>query len=419
VTHPPERQGALFSWGQLRTDLVTSSPKKGSGFVLRRDSGERVEEINRLYNDFTGRNRSIEAYRWEFYEVPSGPALVWTIDEVTTGQIVGHHALVPTPLCWRDQTISRTHRHKVFYPGMERRALGEAQRTLRILYTVDASIPGPLRKRFGYKVIGRWVIYLPKIGPRYLHGLLKRAKSKVAPWLPDGLLAFLARISAWVFSFGRRTSRVGARVEVEEIGDVTAIGDEYAAFWERARSAYDPTIDRSIAFLKWRCTENPHLAYRTWTLRKEGRLHAVVIAHLHMLGGGSALYIDDVISSEYSEAAFDQVLDCLDRLDPSVDSIVLMTLAVDTPLHRALRERFPIQTQLLRRFAPRLFGELMALDSAGEIDDRPWYATAIFTEGMDTSRAQQPEEEHLQSLAEDRRPINGTRARNCRPSPQK
>lgn len=407
---------------------MTTSSKQGSAFVLRRDTGERVDEINELYNDFTGRQRNIEAYRWEFYEGPSGPALVWTIDERATGRIIGHHALVPTPLWWGSENIpagrtentivARTHRHKVFYPGMERRALAEAQKTLRVLYTVDARIPGPLRKRFGYKTIGRWVVYLPKIGPQYLRGLLKRAKTKVAPWVPEKALTALAGVLTWVFAVGRRTQTSATAMQIDEIADINGIGDEYVAFWNRARPAYDPTIDRSPAFLRWRFTENPHLTYRTWTVRKQGALRAVVVAHLHRLGRGCALYIDDVIASEYTEPAFDEILGCLDRLDPTVDSIVVMTLAVDTPLHRALCRRFPMQTRLLGRFASRLFGELMALDSAGIVDDRPWYATAIFTEGMDTSQNQRAEE-RSQSFVEDQRETTGTSARNCQPSLQK
>ena len=90
-------------------------------------------------------------------------------------------------------------------------------------------------------------------------------------------------------------------------------------------------------------------------------------------------YWEEILGVKMPEAAFGEILECLDRLAPTVDSIVVMTLAVDTPLYGALCRRFPMQTRLLRRFGSRLFGELMALDSAGIVDDRPWYATAIRT----------------------------------------
>lgn len=365
-------------------------------FVLDRDRGERIEAINCLYNEFTGRRRSVDAYRWEFYDTPSGPGLVWTITEAATGKIVGHHGLVQTPLYWRGETIAaaRTentivaheYRRKVFYPGMERRALSEAQGELRVIYTVDATIPGPLRKRFGYKVIGRWAAYLPTIGPAYLRGLLGRARAKAAPWCPDWLLAVGARLLAAILRLTARLDAAASPLEVAEIDDVAAIASEYESLWTGARDRYDATVDRSLAFLRWRCSNNPHLSYRTWTLRQGGELRAVVIGHEHQLGSGSALYIDDIIVADYDDATFDAVVNKLPALDPNADSIVLMTLAVDTPLGRVLEKRLPLQAWLLRRYGDRVFGEMMVFDSRKELDGLTWYATALLTEGMDTSR---------------------------------
>jgi hypothetical protein len=78
-------------------------------------------------------------------------------------------------------------------------------------------------------------------------------------------------------------------------------------------------------------------------------------------------------------------LAALGEMDPAAETIVLMTLAVDTPLHRVLRRRMPWQTRALDRFGSKLFDELLALDRDSD-KPRPWYVTAIFTEGMDTSR---------------------------------
>lgn len=365
-------------------------------FALDRDRGERIEAINRLYNDFTGRQRSVEAYRWEFYQTPSGPGLVWTITETASGKLVGHHGLVRTPVYWGGETIAaaRTentivahdYRRKVFYPGMEKRALTEAQAELRVTYTVDATIPGALRKRFGYKAVGRWWAFLPKIGPAYLRGLLSRARAKVAPWCPDWLLGVGARLLSIVLRATTRGAVETSPLEVVEIGDLSAVAAEYETLWASARDGYDVTIDRSLAFLRWRCVDNPHLDYRTWALRRDGKLHAVVIGHLHQLGGGSSLYIDDIIVADYEDAAFDAVVNRLASLDSGVDSVVLMTLAVDTPLSRVLKKRYPLQAWLLSRYSDKMFGEMMVFDSAEVLDRRVWYATALFTEGMDTSR---------------------------------
>ena len=165
-----------------------------------------------------------------------------------------------------------------------------------------------------------------------------------------------------------------------------ALGAEYEQLWSAARLEYDLTIDRSLEFLRWRTTENPNLNFRTWALRRQGRLCGVVIGHSHRVGAGRVLYLDDLVVGRYDEASFEAVLGCLNDLDPKSDAVVLMTLAVDTPLYRALRKRFRCQTFLLDRLGGKLFDELLALDRDAVAGDRPWYVTPIFTEGLDTSR---------------------------------
>jgi hypothetical protein len=373
------------------------SAPRSPRFVFARELGRRAEEINALYNRFTGKSRTLDAYHWEFYRNAAGPALIWTITEAATGRIVGHHSIIPTPLVERGTLITggrtentivdRGFRHKIFYPGMEKKALAEALQTFRVLYTVRANAfsPGPLRRRFGYKPVGRWTVYLARIGPEYLRGLLERAVSRRPGWRPDLLLTVVAQCIGRAYRAGSQLGRRSVPWDVAEASDVTAFADEYERFWGEARERYDLTIDRSLGFLRWRFRDNPHLKFRTWTFRREGRLQAVVIGHAHTLGNASALYVDDIIVGEYEQAVFHATLACLPKLAPELDAIVVMTLATDTPLHRALQRRFPLQSFLLGRLGPKLFDEMLALDQDGTIS-QPWYVTPIFTEGVDTSR---------------------------------
>jgi len=266
---------------------------------------------------------------------------------------------------------------------MEKRALTEALEELSMIYTIHSKGPGRLRERLGYKPVGRWVVYLPRVGPAYLGALVQRVRDRLPVQLPQRLLDTVARAASGV---GRLfAGRKPANIEVAELSDIDAIAGEYEAFWQRARGGYDLTIDRSLDFLRWRVSENPHLSFRTWSVRRGGELLAVIIGHRHAIGAASALYIDDVIAGVYDDAAFDTAVAALSDLAPEAESTVLMTLAIDTPLHRVLRKRFPLQARALDRFGEKLFDELLALDTTTE-ERRPWYVTAIFTEGMDTSR---------------------------------
>lgn len=363
-------------------------------FVFARDHGQRAVEINDFYNGFMRLARPMAAYEWEFQCGPGGPALIWAITETATGRVVGHHAIIPTPMVRRGDVIAggRTEntiidpavRTKVFYPGMERRALSEALQGMDIIYTIHSKGPGRLRERLGYTPVGRWVVYLPRVGATYLEALLKRVRERLPVIPPVALVGAVARLAALAHgAFSSRQPPAG--VEIAEIEDITEIGDEYEAFWENARGGYDTTIDRSLAFLRWRVADNPHLRFRTWTVRRGGRLLAIVVGHRHRMGAASALYVDDIVVGSYGAGDFEIAVDCLRALAPEAESVVLTTLATDTPLHRVLRRRFPLQARVLDRLGGKLFDELLALDKTAD-GSGPWYVTAIFTEGMDTSR---------------------------------
>lgn len=363
-------------------------------FVFVREHGERAREINDFYNGFMRLARSFEAYEWEFQKGPGGPALIWSIVETAADRVVGHHSIVRTPMVRRGEVfpggrtentiIAPAVRTKVFYPGMEKRALTEALEELPIVYTIHSKGPGRLRERLGYKSVGRWVVYLPRIGPNYLEGLLRRIRDRLPVKLPESSLTALSRLAGSICGL-LASHRAAGDFEVKELRDISDITAEYEEFWQNARQSYDLTIDRSVEFMRWRITENPHLSFRTWTVRRDGKLLAVVIGHRHAIGKASALYIDDIVAGKYDDDAFAAAVSVLPQLDPEAESIVLMTLAIDTPLHRVLRRRFPWQARALDRFGDKLFDNLLALDRT-TAEERPWYVTAIFTEGMDTSR---------------------------------
>lgn len=362
-----------------------------------RDHGERAAQINVLFNEFTGRQRSLEAYRWEWFEGHPGPAFIWAILEPGTDRVVGHHGIVQTPLVVRGATVAagRTEntiiypevRKKIFYPGMEKKAFTEVLASLALLYTVhNSGAQGKIRERLGYRPVGRWAVFLPVVRAGYLMPLLERVRARLAPWAPKWSVGLLAGGADRGLSIGRRFRRPPGDVTAERVDDVDSLRAEYEPMWSSARGAYDVTIDRSWEFLSWRVFRNPNLRFEVWALRRAGTLIGVIIGHRHHLGSSYSLYVDDIICRGYDDRDFGAAVRWLPFLMPDADAVVVMTLDVDTPLRRALAAAHRVQNALLARLGVKLFDELVAYDRDAIVAGARWYVTPIFTEGLDTSR---------------------------------
>jgi len=376
---------------------VEGPPTRQRPYEFVRDDGRRADGINDLFNRFTGRSRSRAEYDWEFYQCLEPGAHIWAIVEVASGKVVGHHGIVPTPMCvdgavvlggrTENTIIEQEVRAKIFYPGMEKKAFKEVLRSLALLYTIHNQGPqGRIRERLGYVPVGRWNVFLPTIGGGYFTPLLARLRDRYLPWLPTAIVRLAAAAIGTVTAAVRALQHAPQSSTCVEVTDIDAFEAEYREFWAEARGGYDVTIDRTWEFLHWRVFSNPNLRFRVWTVRVGGRLEGVIIGHRHRLGTASAHYVDDVLVRRYAVDEFVEVLRWLPFVDPDADATVVMTLDTPTPLRAALHRQFPLQSRILERFGVRLFDQLVAFDRDGVCTGRRWFVTPIFTEGLDTSR---------------------------------
>ncbi len=127
--------------------------------------------IVKLYNKITGRCRTVEQHRWEWLDTPQGNGSIWVITESGSGEIVGHHGLIPIQLDYYGKTLllgktENTILHPKYlgtgiYFIHEKRFLQEAVERFDLLYTTFGhGTPGKIRKKLGYKSVGRYLTYI-------------------------------------------------------------------------------------------------------------------------------------------------------------------------------------------------------------------------------------------------------------------
>jgi len=108
-------------------------------YKLRKATNQDNEAINQLYNRITGRQRNLKEYNWEWLENPAGESERWVICEGSTGEIVGHHGLIPIRFNHRETTllagktentmVAPEHRNKFVYLSYEKRMLEKPSRS--------------------------------------------------------------------------------------------------------------------------------------------------------------------------------------------------------------------------------------------------------------------------------------------------
>ena len=253
-------------------------------YTLRPTRPEDAEALNALYLLLTGTTRTVEQWRWEWFDGPFGPAPSWVI-LAPEGTIVGHHGVVPVPLAWRGTTLNaaRTentmvhpdHRTRFNYPRFEARFLRECLgRFDAIFTTAGKGAQAAVRRRLGYHSVGRWRTYTLHRSPA---------------WLAARILGSGAgRVAGWLAAVGRAEA-----LTVETTRDA-----QYLAMLA-ARASKDDTVGgaRTAAHLDWRLFKHPWHRYQA-AIVSENDATIGWIAWREAAGVASTLdiHVDDVIA---------------------------------------------------------------------------------------------------------------------------
>ncbi len=315
--------------------------------------------IVKLYNKITGRCRTVEQHRWEWLHTPEGAGSIWVITESGSGEIVGHHGLIPIKADYFGKTLllGKTENtileQKYLGTGMyfihEKKFLQEAMEKFNLLYTTFAhGTPGKIRRKLGYQVVGKYLTYIKATRNMYLKKLMD---SLIEKKISNSRLNILCKSISHIFSyplmiFFSKWGKIDKSITFEKVEDIDAIDSEIDQFWDRNKDRFGITINRTSKYLKWRIFKNPNVKYEFLLARKLGKVVGYVITK-NSATDINRCEIVDLVCEQNNEIIFNTILNAaIKRLvETNVYVVNFTTLDSNNFLNRCLAKNgfLPIQ----------------------------------------------------------------------------
>lgn len=338
---------------------------------------------------------------------------MWIIEDAASGEIVGHHGLIPMQMNFFDRSIlaGKTentmvhpeHRGRVGYFGFENTFHDQARDRFDILFTNMAhGKPRRIREGLGYVKVSDYADYLKISSRETLEQMaLGRVQQALKSKALRDLVAWLMRpISSLVLrmAFGKSVQPDDA-VDLERVENLEGVSAELDGLWERSKSHFGLTIQRNARFLQWRIFDNPHIEYDFLLVRKNGKLIGYVA---YEQVREDTVWVLDVIVEENDAMLLGTLLRALVRRlsEEGIFIVWLSTMRGKTTISRALRgtgfRSFSSVSQFLNRLSGREVPVLVAkvfdheLDRSQVLDPDGWYYTSIFEEGRPRGGAAEP-----------------------------
>lgn len=366
--------------------------------------------IVKLYNKITGRCRTVKQHRWEWLETPHGIGSIWVITESESGEIVGHHGLIPIQLDYFGKTLllgktENTILHPKYlgtgiYFIHEKKFLQEAVESYDLLYTTFAhGTPGKLRRKLGYKAAGRYLTYIKATRNTYIKKLMD---SLIERQISNSGLKIFCKCIGRIFSyplmiFFSRFGKIDKGITFEIVEDINIIDSEINQFWDRNKGKFGITIKRTSKYLKWRIFKNPNVKYKFLLARKLGNVVGYVITKSSATDV-NRYEIVDLVCEQNNEMIFNTILKATFKrlIGAKVYAVSFTTLDSNNFLNRRLIKNGFLPVQKIATFVRKH----LTSDISGEESDllvkvinknfssikiyNPacWYYTDLFNEGI-------------------------------------
>lgn len=234
-----------------------------SRFSFRQFEAGDEGAINRLYQEITGRKRSLQEYLWQWHQSPSGPGDIWLIhDNENNGRVIGHHGVMPIRFTKGNKDllfgkIENTmvlpeYRTKILYPRYESRFKQQYQARYHALFATmgpDSAIR--IRKGLGYSFPVEWQSYMLRTSIwadlKCMDLLLRKLKNRLRKEVQQ--------------------LHIGCNDKLIAAGFLTSLSAQsngiFENFWGVARHNHGIAPRRDIEDLKWKFWTNPYKPHYT------------------------------------------------------------------------------------------------------------------------------------------------------------
>jgi hypothetical protein len=358
-----------------------------------------VASINRLYEQITGRRRTVSQFEWQWQQAPGGAAEIWLIEALGAAgrpKLIGHHGIMPIRFTNGNDNllIGKTentmvlpeYRSRILYPRFEKRFAAEYENRFDALFSTTGP-PEAIRQRraLGYEFSATWLtVQMPTSwggAVRLLYDLVRRrvtglrnAESERVELLNDQL----------------GSAQTGSPMALRALDDEEARRDPFfQSFWDRWRSGYGVTPRREREDLDWRFWSNPYSRYVTLVSDSDSDGQGYVIIR-RSKSIPNAVSIEDLVTSNPGLVNFSHLLDsALSWMRGNGIAWADFSMTRDSGkasgLIETIEDRDIKNNSLLSRFRKQSVAvmprKLTANGDAAGLTTRDWYVTPILFEG--------------------------------------
>jgi predicted N-acetyltransferase YhbS len=334
--------------------------------------------INQLYNTVFGVNRSLDAWRWKYDQLPRTPLKLIAVLE-GAGQIVGQYSSSPLDMVYRGQTVLGTQPMDIAiqdaYRGRQlSKPLFEAWTSLARASGVAFAFgfPNPLH----YKV-GKNILNYPDVGPvmllrRYVNpglGLFKLTRLPITLSAPR-------RLANWVYCCLCQSQNVPIDLSIERL---ECFDERFDVFWSQMTSAYPIIVARTRSYLNWRYVDRTDASYTIYAAHRAGVIEGYVVLALRQQLVVQGLVADILaVNALVTQALLERAMEHF--FTAEVDMVSAWALP-GSKLYETLRRIGFIQRRVAAPLVAMVFDH-DAIDASFLYNPRNWYVTLGDSDGV-------------------------------------